>query len=97
MRRALLALVLVGCAPPGRVLDPDELTGSIVEASPSEIVVASDLADSATTRVRGVSAGALGARPGDRVRIRRLDPSVGKSDPLDWDCRATGSCDARRE
>lgn len=95
--RVALALLLTACSPTPSPFDPDVLTGGVVESGRTEIVVASDFADSATTRVRGVDGIALGVRPGDRVRVRRLDRSVGKADPLDWDCRAAHACDARRE
>ena len=96
--RALAAVLCVSaCGGPGAALDPEVLTGSVVSASRTEIVVAADFADSATTRVRGVDGVALGVRAGDRVHVRRIDESVGKADPLDWDCRAAGACEARRE
>lgn len=87
-----LALLLTACGTTTTTFDPDVVGGTVVQASRTEVVVASDFADSATTRVRGIDGVALGLRAGDRVRVRRLDASVGKADPLDWDCRAAGAC-----
>jgi hypothetical protein len=95
--RLALALLLTACGTTTAPFDPDVLTGSVVESGPTEIAIASDFADSASTRVRGVDGIAMGLRPGDRVQVRRLDRSVGKTDPLDWDCRAARACDVRRE
>lgn len=94
MTRASIALgmALASCTTQAAPFTPDVLSGSVVEVGSHEIVVASDFADSATTRVRGIDGVAHGLTPGARVRVRRLDRYVGKADPLDWDCRAAGAC-----
>jgi hypothetical protein len=98
VKRLLPIVLAAGCTHGSAiVLDPDVLTGGVISASHTEVQVASDLADSASTRVRGVDGVAMGLRPGDRVRVRRRSAYVGKADPLDWDCSAPGACDVTRE
>jgi hypothetical protein len=90
--RLALALLLTTCGASTAPFDPEVLSGTVVRASHTDIEVASDFADSATTRVRGIDGATLGLRQGDRIRVRRRDASVGKADPLDWDCTAAGAC-----
>lgn len=95
--RVAVALVLaMGCSAPAVPFEPGVLTGSVVRSTHTEIEVASDFADSATTMVRGVDGVAMGLRVGDRVRVERRDESVGKADPMDWDC-AGRHCVTSRE